>query len=69
MITVISCVVHLMGLCGCTSGVVIISLSFQSAKNGLTLDNLELHALDFIVKEAVQRHDEEQRVMGERDEL
>jgi hypothetical protein len=50
---------HLIELCGCTSGVVIISLSFQSAQNGLALDNLELHALDLIVKEAVQSHDEE----------
>jgi hypothetical protein len=41
-----------------TSRVVIIPLGLQSSQNGLSLDDLELHALDLVVKEAVQRHDE-----------
>lgn len=40
-----------------TSGVVVISLGFQSPENSLTLDDLELHALDLVVEEAVERHD------------
>jgi hypothetical protein len=40
-----------------TPRVVVISLSFQSSQNRLALDDLELHALDLVVKEAIQRHD------------
>jgi hypothetical protein len=41
-----------------TSGIVIIPLGLQSSQNSLSLDDLELHALDLVVKEAVERHDE-----------
>jgi hypothetical protein len=43
-----------------TSRVVIIPLSFQSSQNSLTLDDLELHALDLIMEEAIQRHPEDE---------
>lgn len=42
-----------------TSGIVIVSLSFQSPQNSLALNNLELHALDLVMKKAIKRHGEE----------
>lgn len=39
-----------------TSGIVIVSLRFKSPEDCLPLDDLELHALDLVVKEAVERH-------------
>lgn len=38
------------------SRVVVVPLRFQSAEDGLTLDDLELHALDLVVKEGIERH-------------
>jgi hypothetical protein len=31
-------------------------LRFKSPEDGLALDDLELHALDLVVEEAVERH-------------
>jgi hypothetical protein len=45
-----------MGDLDATSRVVVVSLSFQSSQNSLTLDDLELPALDLVVKEAIERH-------------
>ena len=39
-----------------TSRVVIVPLRFKSAEDCLALDDLELHALDLVVEEAVERH-------------
>lgn len=39
-----------------TPGVIVISLCFQSAQHCLALNDLELHALDLVVEEAVKRH-------------
>lgn len=36
--------------------VVIIALSFETAENGLTLEDLELHRLDLVVIIVVERH-------------
>jgi hypothetical protein len=46
-----------MGGLDATSRVVVVPLSFQSSQNSLTLDDLELPALDLVVKEAIERHD------------
>jgi hypothetical protein len=45
-----------MGGLDATSRVVVVSLSFQSSQNSLTLDDLELPTLDLVVKEAIERH-------------
>ena len=39
-----------------TSRIVIVSLRFKSPEDCLALDDLELHALDLVVEEAVERH-------------
>lgn len=39
-----------------TSRVIIIPLCFQPAQHCLALDDLELHALNLVMEEAIERH-------------